>query len=98
MSKIAKRDGISRHPQFTRDELVDFIVRFLLGDDLDHEKRAAITRVGCRTKAPGLRTLDRIDPIMAAEVRRRLSVELASFTQSADVEARAASRRSRVLS
>jgi hypothetical protein len=55
--------------------LVAFVVRFLLGDDLDYEKRAAINRVGCRTTAPALRTLSWIDPLIAA-VKRRLAEEI----------------------
>ena len=38
----------------TRDELVDFVVRFLIGDEVSVEQREAITRVGYRRLAARL--------------------------------------------
>lgn len=42
VSKIAQRHGVSRILNYTRDELVDFVVRFLIGDEVSVEQREAI--------------------------------------------------------
>jgi len=52
VSQVAQRHGVSRIPKYTREQLVDLVVRHLAGDDVDHEQRAAIARVGCRTSLP----------------------------------------------
>ena len=39
---------------------------------LDHEKRAAITHVGCGTRLPGLRALGQLDSALVPDVKRRL--------------------------
>lgn len=70
VSGLAVRHGVSRVPNHTRDELVELCVRHLVGDDLTHEEREVIRRVGCRTQAAGLRTLDELDPAIAAAVAR----------------------------
>ena len=57
VSSLAVRHGISRVQQYTRDELVDLVVRYLVGDEPNHERYEAIPRVGCRTQLPGLRTV-----------------------------------------
>ncbi len=72
VSGLAVRHGVSRVPKYSRDELVELVVRRLVGDDLTHDEREAIRRVGCRTQAAGLRTLDELDPAIAADVARGL--------------------------
>jgi len=66
------RHGVNREPRHTRDELVELNVRHLVGDDLTHDEREAIRRVGCRTQAAGLRALDGLDTVITADVARGL--------------------------
>ena len=72
MSNVALRHGVSRVPNHGRDELVELVARYLIGDDLDHEEREAIRRVGCRTQAVGLRTMAQLDPEIESDVARHL--------------------------
>ena len=48
------------------DDLVELVVRWSVGDDTTHEERQTITRIGCRTRQPGLRSLADLDPAIAA--------------------------------
>lgn len=41
VSQVAQRHGVSRIPKYTREQLVDLVVRHLAGDDVDHEQRSA---------------------------------------------------------
>jgi len=50
--------------------MVELCVRHLVGDDLTHEQREAIRRVGCRTQAAGLRTMDEPDPAIVIDALR----------------------------
>jgi len=70
VSGLAVRHGVSRVPKYSRDDLVELCVCHLVGDDLTHEEREAIRRVGCRTQAAGLRTLDELDSAIVADVAR----------------------------
>ena len=72
VSSLAVRQGISRVQQNSRDEPVELVVRYLRGDDLTHDQREAIRRVGCRTRLPGLRTLEHPDAAIIDKVKRRL--------------------------
>jgi len=76
VSNVALRHGVSRVPNHGRDELVELVARYLIGDDLDHEEREAIRRVGCRTQAAGLRTLDELDPAIVGDVALGIIAEL----------------------
>jgi hypothetical protein len=76
VSNIAARHGVLRNPYHTRDELVELVVRWFAGGDTTVEKRQAIRRIGCRTKQPGLRSLEHLDPAVATDVRQRLAATL----------------------
>ena len=73
---FAESAGLTRTPRRTHDELVDLIVRWFTGEHLSDEQRDAITRVGCRTRQPGLRSLERLDDAIVADVRSRLAAVL----------------------
>jgi hypothetical protein len=73
VSNIAAKDGVLRNWHRSRDDLVELVVRWFVGDDTTHEKRRMITRLGCRTRQPGLRSLADLDPAIADDVRRRLA-------------------------
>ena len=72
MSNIAAKHGVLRNRHRSRDELVELVVRWFVGDDTTHEERQTITRIGCRTRQPGLRSLADLDPAIADDVMRRL--------------------------
>jgi len=48
--------------------VVELIVRWFTGDDLTPTERESITRVGCRTSQPGLRSLEHLDPAVGDDV------------------------------
>jgi hypothetical protein len=72
VSNIAARHGVLRNRHRSRDELVELVVRWFVGDDTTGEERDGITRIGCRTRQPGLRSLEHPDPAIAGDVTRRL--------------------------
>ncbi|MGH9136630.1 MAG: helix-turn-helix domain-containing protein [Acidimicrobiales bacterium] len=78
VSKLAIRHGLVRVHHRTRDELIDLVVRWLLGETLTEDDRDAVRRVGCRTTEPGLRTLTHLEPDIRSEVAARLAAELTS--------------------
>jgi len=53
-------------------ELVELVLHSFVGDDTTIEERQMVTRIGCRTRQPGLRSLDQLDPTIADDVTRRL--------------------------
>jgi hypothetical protein len=71
-SNIAARHGVLRNPHHSRDELVERIVGWFRRSRDDREARDAITRVGCRTRQPGLRSLEHLDSRVVDDVVRRL--------------------------
>ncbi len=72
VSNIAAKHGALRNPHRSRDELVELVVGWFVGDDTTAEERQTITRIGCRTQQPGLRSLDHLDAAIADDVARRL--------------------------
>jgi hypothetical protein len=77
VSNIAAHHGVLRNPHRSRDELVELVVRWFVDGDVDREERQAITRIGCRTRQPGLRSLEQLDPAIADDVIHRLVEVLA---------------------
>ena len=71
MSNIAAKHGILRNRHRSRDELVELVVRWFVDGDTTEEERER-SRIGCRTRQPGLRSLAELDPAIADDVRRRL--------------------------
>jgi hypothetical protein len=72
VSNIAAKPGVLRSRFRSRDELVELVVRWFVGDETTHEERQMIVRIGCRTSQPGLRSLADLDPAITGDVMRRL--------------------------
>ena len=72
-----------RNRHRSRDELVELVVRWFVGDDTTNEERQTITRIGVHTRQPGLRSLERLAPAIADDVRRRLAEVLHGSRQGA---------------
>jgi hypothetical protein len=77
VSNIAAKHDVLRKWHRSRDELVELVVRWFVGGDTTVEERRMITRIGCRTRQPGLRSLDHLDPAIADDVARQLAEVLA---------------------
>ena len=73
VSNVAARHGMLRNPHHSRDDLVELVVRWFVGGATTREERDAIARIGCRTRQPGLRSLELLDPAIADDVLRRLA-------------------------
>jgi len=71
VSNVAAKHGVLRNPYHSRDELVEIVVRWFVGDETTEDERRAIIRIGCRTEQPGLRSLEGLDPAIADDVVRR---------------------------
>ena len=72
VSNVAAKHGVLRKWHRSRDELVELVVRWFVGGDITVEERQTITRIGCRTRQPGLRSLADLDPAIADDVMGRL--------------------------
>jgi hypothetical protein len=68
VSNVAAKHGVLRNPLHARDELVEMVVRWFVGDETTDDERRAIIRIGCRTEQPGLRSLEHLDPAIAGDV------------------------------
>ena len=73
VSNVAARHGMLRNPHHSRDDLVELVVRWFVGGATSREERDAIARIGCRTRQPGLRSLEVLDPAIADDVLSRLA-------------------------
>jgi ligand-binding SRPBCC domain-containing protein len=71
VSNVAAKHDVLRNWHRSRDELVELVVRWFVGDTTKDE-RDAITRISYRTRQPGLRSFADLDPAIADDVRRRL--------------------------
>ncbi len=73
VSNIAAGHGVLREWHRSRDELVELVVRWFVGDDTTHAERQMIARIGCCTRQPGLRSIEVLYPAVADDVVRRLA-------------------------
>lgn len=77
VSRLAQRAGILRVPYRERDELVDLVVRWFLGEPLDTVEVDVIARIGCRVHQRGLRALADLEPGMRRDVALQVVAEIA---------------------
>ena len=63
-------------PYRERDELVDLVVRWFLGESLDTVEVDVIARIGCRVHQRGLRALADLEPGMRRDVALQVVAEI----------------------
>ena len=83
MSNIAAKHSV-RNWHRSRDELVELVVRWFVGADTTVEERRMIVRIGCRTRQPGLRSIENLEPAIADDVVRRLAEVLRVACRTSD--------------
>ena len=72
VSNIAAKQALCVAGIAAVTEPVELVVRWFVGDATTHEERQMITRIGCRTRQPGIRSLTELDPAIADDLTRRL--------------------------